>query len=73
MSFKACVSLLIFCLDDLSIGVSGVLKSSSIIVLLFISPFMAVSFCLMDRGAYNVVPEVSETVLLSFHSFIFFF
>ena len=49
------------------------LKSPSIIVLLFISPFMAVSFCLMDRGAYNVVPEVSETVLLSFHSFIFFF
>ena len=26
MSFKACVSLLIFCLDDLSIGVSEVLE-----------------------------------------------
>ena len=39
VSFKACVSLFIFCLDDLSIGVSGVLKSPTIIVLLSISPF----------------------------------
>ena len=47
VSFKTCVSLLIFCLDDLSIGVSGVLKSPTIIVLLSISPFMSVSVCLM--------------------------
>ena len=46
VSFKTCVSLLIFCFDDLSIGVSGVLKSP-IIVLLSISPFMSVSVCLM--------------------------
>ena len=46
MSFKVCVSLLIFCLVDLSIGVSGVLKSSTIIVLLLISPFILVSVCL---------------------------
>ena len=44
--FKTCVSLLIFCFDDLCIGVSGVLKSP-IIVLLSISPFMSVSVCLM--------------------------
>src|SRR5574339_410638 len=37
VSFKVCVSLLIFCLVDLSIGVSGVLKSPTIIVLLLIS------------------------------------
>ena len=43
--FKTCVSLLIFCFDDLSIGVSGV--SHTIIVLLSISPFMSVSLCLM--------------------------
>ena len=43
VSFKTCVSLLIFCFDDLSIGVSGVLKSPTIIVLLSISPFMCVS------------------------------
>ena len=42
VSFKTCVSILIFCFDDLSIGVSGVLKSPTIIVLLSISPFMSV-------------------------------
>ena len=42
VSLKACVSLLIFCFDDLSIGVSGVLKSPAIIVLLPISPSMHV-------------------------------
>ena len=46
VSFKTCVSLLIFCFDDLSIGVSGVLKSPINIVLLSISPFMSVSVCL---------------------------
>ena len=47
VSFKTCVSLLIFCFDDLSVGVSGVLKSPTIIVLLSISPVMSVSVCLM--------------------------
>ena len=47
VSFNTCVSLLIFCFDDLSIGVSGVLKSPTIIVLLSISPFMSASVCLM--------------------------
>ena len=51
MSFKACVSLLIFCLDDLSIGVSEVLKSPTIFVLLSISSFIAVSLFLMYWGA----------------------
>ena len=40
VSFKTCVSLLIFCCDDLSTGVSGVLKSPTIIVLLSVSPFV---------------------------------
>ena len=47
ISFMTCVSLLIFCFDDLSIGVSGVLRSPTIIVLLSISPVMSVSVCLM--------------------------
>ena len=47
VTFKTCVSLLIFCFDNLSIGVSGVLKPPTIIVLLSISPFMSVSVCLM--------------------------
>ena len=50
VSFKACVSILIFCFDDWSIGVSGVLKSPTIIVLLSVSPFMPVSVCLMYGG-----------------------
>ena len=41
------VPLLIFCLDDLSIDVSGVLKFPTIIVLLSISSLMAVSIWLM--------------------------
>ena len=43
ISFKTFVSLLILCFDDLSIGVSGVLKSPTISVLLSISPFMSFS------------------------------
>ena len=46
VSFKTCVSLLIFCFDDLYITVSRVLISPAIIVLLSISPFMFVSVCL---------------------------
>ena len=40
-----------FSLVALSIGVSGVLKSPTIIVLLLISPFILVSICLTDCGA----------------------
>jgi len=46
VSFKVCVSLVLFCLVDQSIGVSGVLKSPTIIVLLLISAFILVSICL---------------------------
>ena len=49
VSFKTFVFLLIFCFDDLSIGVIGVLKSPTIIVWLSISPFMSVSVCLRRR------------------------
>ena len=37
VSFKTWVSLLIFCFDDLSIGVSGVLKSPTMIVCHFLN------------------------------------
>ena len=46
VSFKTCVSLFIFCFDDMSKGVSRVLKSPTI-GLLSISPFMSVSVCHM--------------------------
>ena len=58
MSFKACVSLLIFCLDDLSIDVSVVLKSPTIIVLLLISSFIAVSL------TYRVAPMLNTYILI---------
>ena len=47
VSFKTCVSLLILCFDDLSLGVSGVLKSPTVTVLLPISPFTSVSVSFM--------------------------
>ena len=49
--FKTCISLLILYFNDLSIGVSRVLKFPTIIVLLSISPFMSVSVCLVYWGA----------------------
>ena len=51
VSFKSFVVVLIFCFDDLSIGVSRVLKSPTIIVFLSISPFMSVNVCLMYCSA----------------------
>ena len=48
ISFNTCVSLLLFCLDALSIGVNGELKSRTIFVLLPVSPFMSVSVCFMN-------------------------
>ena len=46
MSFKAHVSLLIFCLGDLFIIESGILKSSAIIVL-SVAPLRSVNICLI--------------------------
>ena len=51
VSFKISVALLIFYLEDLSIDVSGVLKSPTVIVFLSISPFMSVSICCQYVGA----------------------
>ena len=65
MSFKACVSLLIFCLDDLFIDESGGLKSPTIIVLLLISPFMAVSICLIYSGAPMLGAHIFIIVIFS--------
>ena len=46
MCHMTCVSLLIFCFDDLPIGVSGVLKAPTIIGLLSVSHFMSAIVCL---------------------------
>ena len=52
VSLKTCVSVLTFCFDDLSVGVSGGLKSPTITVLLSVSPFMSVSVRFILRGSY---------------------
>jgi len=60
--------LLIFFLVYLSIGVSGVLKSPTIIVLLLISPFILVSICLTYcsppiLGAYIIIIVISSSLI----------
>ena len=65
VSFRTCISLLIFCFDDLSIGVSGVLKSPTIIVLLSVSPFMSVSACLMYWSAPMMGTKIFRIVMSS--------
>ena len=54
-SFRIYVSLLIFCIEDLSIDVSGMLKSPIITVFMSISPFMSLSICFMYLG-----PSISQ-------------
>ena len=51
VSFRISVALLIFCLEDLTFDVSGVLKSPTMIVFPLISPFMSVSVCCRYQGA----------------------
>ena len=50
MPFQATVALFILCLDDLSLEVTEILKSSTIIVLLSTSPF-----CLLRLALYVLV------------------
>ena len=56
------VLLLISCLVDLSIGVSGVLKFSTIIVLLM-SPFILISICLTYCGATMLGAYIFKIVI----------
>ena len=52
VSLRISVALLIFCLEDLSIDMSGALKSPIIIVFQLISPFMFASIYCMYLGAH---------------------
>ena len=55
VSFKAHVSLSILYLDDLSIGVSEVLRFSTMIMFLSISPFVSINICFIHLGASILV------------------
>jgi hypothetical protein len=54
MSFCSRISLLIFCLDDLSIGDREALKSPNTTVLESICAFKSFSVCLMKLGALTL-------------------
>ena len=57
---------MIFGLDDLSIDVSGVLKSPIVIFFLSISLFMFVNVCFMCLGAPMLGAYIFTTVTSSF-------
>jgi hypothetical protein len=52
--FRSRISLLIFCLDDLSIDDNGVLKSPTTTVLELIYAFRSFRVCLMKLGALTL-------------------
>ena len=60
VSFRKSAAVLIFYLKDLSIDVSGVLKSPIVIVVLSIFPFMSVSICCRYLG----VPMLEAYILM---------
>jgi hypothetical protein len=54
VSFSSRISLFIFCLDDLSLGDRGLLKSPTNTVLESICAFKSFSVCLMKLGALTL-------------------
>ena len=66
VSFRISVALLIFCFKNLSIDVSGQLKSPTIIGFLPVSPFMPVSVYFM----YWSTPMLGTYMLMSVISFL---
>ena len=70
MSFKAivcvCVFKLLFCLDNLSIAISGMFQSPTPIVLLSIYIFMSVNICFMYLGTVYVGCKIFTSVISSY-------
>ena len=52
----------------MSIGVSGILKYSSIIVLMLISPLVVISICLMYWGAFMLGAYIFIIVISSWEA-----
>ena len=69
VSFRISFAVFIFCLEDLFIDVSGLLKSPTILVFLSISPFMYISVCFMYLGT----SILGAYMLTSIKSFFFYF
>ena len=66
VSFRISVTLLIFCPENLSNDVSGVLKSPTVIIVPSVSPFMSISICSTDLGASVLGAYISTCVKSSF-------
>ena len=64
IQFKYYVSILIFCLGDLSIVEHGVLKSSAVTMLLSLSPFRSAPICFACLGALMLGASFSNGYLL---------
>ena len=64
VSFWFSVALLIFYLEDLSLDVSGVLKSPTIIVFPSASPFMSINIYFMYLGAPMLDLDQCKTLFL---------
>ena len=84
VTFKTTISLLIFCLDDLSIHMIETLKFPTFIELLWISPFMFIIICFIYLGAlmfgaylltilYLVLVSTLSHYVMSFFVFLTFF
>ena len=65
--FKACISLLIFCLDDLSIDVSGVLVS---LIYCITIDFLFVNICFMYLDVL-MLSTYKFTFIISYRSYPF--
>jgi hypothetical protein len=65
VSFNSSISLLSFCLDDLSISDRGVLKSPTITLLEFICAFKSFSVCLM-KLVVLILGSYGLTIFISF-------
>jgi hypothetical protein len=64
MSFSSSISLLIFCLDDLSVGDRGLLKSSITTVLESVCALKSFSVCLMKLG--TLILAAYRLIVISF-------
>jgi hypothetical protein len=76
VSFSSRISLLIFCLDDLSTGDKGILNSPTITVLESISAFKSFCVCfmklgLLTLGAYRLIIVISFSCIALFISMKF--
>ena len=73
ISFRISIALLIFCLEDLLIDVSGLLKSPGIMMFLSVSHFMSATACFMYLGAHLLGVYMLMNIISSFCIEPFFF